>query len=132
MPDMTYIQATGQFFIGVIELPTNGVTDGYSGYYNKRTGEDHRNIPENQCIPFRGPLPRGLYRMSDANGHKTKYSIWLHPIDTRVMCNRNSFMIHGGNKYGTASEGCIILMLENRKKVFAAMKNDGTTILEVK
>jgi len=129
MADMTYYIDSGEFYIGAYLLEK-----GFAGYYNHITGVDFRNNSAFQCIKNRGALPAGRYYMSDGKGRKTKNSIRLTPVNIGVMCNREGFLIHGDNKEnpGTGSEGCIILKPQNREKILAAIRPDGTSILEVK
>jgi hypothetical protein len=108
---LIYKQSTGQF------LTESGdfVTSGYSGF-----GEG-RNNPSMQCVPNVGPLPVGLYDVSEP--HPTTahgpFVMTLTPHDFSKMCNRGGFLIHGDSSEhpGQASHGCIVSSFDARRKV---------------
>lgn len=58
----------------------------------------------------RGPIPSGRWRIGPAYLHPSKGPIvmTLSPVG-HVAYYRDHFLIHGDNKLGNASEGCIIL-----------------------
>ena len=92
------------------------------GYAGKGAG---KNNPDMQDVKKTGPIPRGLWRMTGVKNSPNTgpFTIVLVPeagTDTR---GRSEFRVHGDNKTGTASEGCIILprpirnrLWENRSK----------------
>lgn len=60
-----------------------------------------------------GPIPRGGYELTgpenvEKAGPHGPFVIRLVPHLTNEMCGRAGFLIHGDNKDGTASNGCII------------------------
>ncbi|MFH8136145.1 tlde1 domain-containing protein [Pantoea osteomyelitidis] len=68
----------------------------------------------------KGPLPRGKYLISDPiTKHPTAgaYVLRLTPHPDNRMCGRSGFLIHGDNKDGTASKGCIVLLRKFRKEI---------------
>jgi hypothetical protein len=97
----TYSQGTGKLFdpAGV------HVATGYSG---KGKG---KNNCEMQHVKNVGPIPRGLYTIGQAyNSQKVgPFALPLTPDPSNEMFGRSAFLVHGDNKTGTASEGCIIL-----------------------
>jgi len=78
----------------------------------------------NECVKYKGPLPRGTYIIgSPSTNPKTgKYSLPLTPSLSNNMCGRHAFLIHGDSikKPGTASEGCIVLPISIRMKIWAS------------
>lgn len=85
---------------------------GRPGYYDDSTKE---------CVAGKGPIPRGVYTIGKPFTHpKTKaWTMRLTPGINNNMCGRDSFMIHGDSQShpGEASDGCIIVILANRKKI---------------
>ncbi len=77
---------------------------GYSG-----AGE-HKNRHDSQHIPNEGPIPCGLWTIEgppyDTPEHGP-YVMRLIPGPTAETFKRAGFLIHGTNKDGTASKGCI-------------------------
>ena len=73
-----------------------------------------------ECVKFKGPLPRGKYhirRMQATHPKAGKHVIRLTPHPGNSMCDRDGFLIHGDNGKGTASNGCIVTRLYDRKKI---------------
>jgi len=92
------------------------------GYAGKGAG---KNNPDMQDVKKTGPIPRGLWRMTGVkNSPKTgPFTIVLVPEAGTDARGRSEFRVHGDNRTGTASEGCIILprpirdrLWENRAK----------------
>ena len=83
------------------------VATGYSG-----NGE-HKNVPADQNIIDKGPLPRGLYLLGTAitDPHLGPIVISLTPDSFNDMFGRSAFYIHGDSILhpGQASCGCIVL-----------------------
>ena len=85
-----------------------------------------------------GPLPEGTYTIGKPYYHKGKggkgglgpHTMNLTPDENNEMYGRNLFRIHGDNDFqnNSASEGCIILGPEYRKKI----SSSGDNVLEVK
>jgi hypothetical protein len=89
-------------------LDPNGtkIAQGYSG-----TGE-HKNVPQDQNLVDKGPLPCGTYTiepMQKETPHGPD-AIPLTPDPSNQMFGRAGFWMHGDNIHspGTASEGCVI------------------------
>jgi hypothetical protein len=108
----TYSQRTGM-------LKHNGssITQGYSGF---GAGKDK---PEMEKVRNIGPIPKGKYTMIELiphHPHTGSYSIRLLPDSNNKMYGRSGFLIHGDSikNPGTASNGCIILKLVYRKKIW--------------
>jgi len=109
----TYSQSTGQ-------LSQDGVpvACGYSGC------GDAKNNPACQDKKCEGPIPQGLWRISELfdsvkNG---PYCIRLVPDDQTSTFGRDGFLIHGDSVRhpGEASEGCIILPRRFREQVWTS------------
>lgn len=116
-----YEQNTGKIFIGEKLIGT-----GYSGA--GKTLAEGRNNPDRQGEKSVGPIPVGQYKIGAAFTHKTKGAVCMRltPIGHKAL-GRSGFLIHGDNKDGNASEGCIIQSLRTRN----AIANCGEKILEV-
>ena len=97
----TYSQGTG-----VLTDP-NGqkVATGYSG---KGIGKNNCSM---QHIPSVGPIPQGLWiiGMPRNSVNVGPFAMDLTPVPLTETFGRSALMIHGDNRTGTASEGCIIL-----------------------
>jgi len=119
---MIYEQATGKFYINGERVET-----GYAG------APGHINNAASECIPFKGPLPRGFYRMTHEKKNVTVDDIRLTPLSPTQMCGRDGMLIHGGKRDGslTASEGCIILSHPTRLKIIREI-GQGNDKLEVR
>jgi hypothetical protein len=105
----TYSQGTGKLF----DPQGNHVATGYSG---KGPG---KNNCEMQHVRNVGPIPQGIYTIGQAyNSAKVgPFALPLTPDPKNNMFGRSAFLIHGDNKTGTASEGCIILGRMIRDKI---------------
>jgi hypothetical protein len=79
-----------------------------------------RNEPSAQAIKSNGPIPRGLYAMTDVKDslNTGPFTITLRPDDRNVMHGRAAFRIHGNDHENDASEGCIILARDVREKIW--------------
>ncbi|WP_084026161.1 tlde1 domain-containing protein [Mesorhizobium sp. C399B] len=92
------------------------------------------NNPVTQCLEDFGPIPRGQYTISDPIASPTQFSLPLIPAIANDMCNppRSNFLIHGDRKLprppDTASQGCIILALDVRKKIWESGDRDLTVV----
>lgn len=66
-----------------------------------------------------GPLPRGLYSISDPYDTDTHgpFVLRLTPDLGNEMFGRAGFLMHGDNSTHTASEGCIIQARAVREQV---------------
>jgi hypothetical protein len=98
----TYRQSTG-------EIIHNGelIGIGYSG------NGQWKNDPASQDIVDHGPLPRGLYTMTDLVKDHPKlgpYVIVLTPDPSNDMFGRSEFRWHGDSLLspGNGSDGCIV------------------------
>jgi len=105
-----YQQSTGKLW----DSNGNLLDVGYSG-----NGEGLNN-PKKQAVRNVGPIPRGLwdigeYGNSDRLG---PYTIPLYPHKHEAL-QRTLFRIHGDNSSmnNSASDGCIVLIRETRKKI---------------
>lgn len=108
----TYHQNSRKLFHDNIEI-----AEGYSGKGEEKNNHDKQNVA------FRGPIPVGKYTLQGApfKHHKTgAYTIRLRPDISNEMFGRSNFMLHGdsGKHPGEASEGCIVLPLNIRKKIW--------------
>lgn len=114
-----YSQSRGQ-------LTWNGqvISVGYSG---RGPG---RNNPQMEHLRNTGPIPRGQYGIGPARTHATKgpVTMALTPVGHTAR-GRTAFLIHGDsrNHPGDASEGCIILSLDVRRRISVS----GDTTLQV-
>lgn len=89
------------------------VEKGYSGRMT------NKNNPDRQQVKGLGPLPRGQYRIDGHTRSKGPWTIVLVQISGETF-GRNNFRIHGervGKVPGWASEGCIIMSSNTRKKI---------------
>lgn len=104
----TYRQSTGEF---------SSLAIGYSG-----NGEG-RNNPVMESVPNEGPIPRGVYEISNLTLDHPKlghYVLELVPFSDNDMFGRSGFFIHGDSREhpGLASDGCIVLPLFARETVW--------------
>jgi hypothetical protein len=97
----TYSQGTGKLF----DPEGKHVATGYSG---KGRGKNNCDM---QHVRNVGPIPQGIYTIGKPyNSAKVgPFALPLTPDPSNEMHGRSAFLIHGDNKTGTASEGCIIL-----------------------
>lgn len=93
-----------------------------SGYAGHGPGV---NNPGMQNVPGIGPLPQGDYTIAAMRNNRTgsgrvlRNSMRLEPDAGNEMYNRDGFLIHGDNNRHdrSASEGCIILGSDARKRI---------------
>ena len=92
------------------------VARGYSG----RKGP-HRNNPASEGERAKGPIPRGRYSIgAPRTSAKTgPFVMDLTPIGHDAL-GRSAFQIHGDNRAGDASSGCIILPRAVRETIAAS------------
>ena len=114
-----YEQATGK----LKDASGAVVAIGYSGRY-----PDGKNNPQAQDLEDVGPIPRGHYRIGapvDTVTHGA-YVLPLGPAVGNQMFGRVGFLIHGDSVFapGTASEGCVILSRDIRKRLWASGDHD--------
>ena len=97
----TYSQGTG----ALLDPSGKKVATGYSG---KGHGKNNCDM---QHIPSVGPIPRGMWFIGKPRDSKAvgPFAMDLKPVEGTETYGRWAFMIHGDNRDGTASEGCIIL-----------------------
>jgi hypothetical protein len=98
---------------------------GYSGF------ADGKNNPSKQDVSNIGPLPRGIYKMTelfDSPVHGPA-CIRLQPLPETELFGRSGFLIHGDSKVhpGMASHGCIIQLHDVRLQMW----NSGDRLVEV-
>ena len=114
-----YSQTTGQ-----VTWNEQVIGMGYSGRGNGR------NNPQLEHLRNTGPIPRGQYSIGPARTHPGKgpVTMSLTPIGHSAR-GRTAFLVHGDsrNRPGDASEGCIILPPDIRRRISAS----GDTNLEV-
>jgi hypothetical protein len=113
-----YVQLTGCMFRPDGTL----IGKGYSGAY------ECKNVPEAQPIPNRGPIPVGVYHISEPVDSRVHGPLALPLIadPSNNMFGRSHFLIHGDSKVdpGNASEGCIILSKDVREAIVASGDTD--------
>lgn len=107
----SYSQSTGQ-----LSRDGNIVATGYSGRAegrNNSTMQDRHNV---------GPIPRGVYSISDPFDTETHgpFVLRLTPDVGNEMFGRSGFLMHGDNAAHDASEGCIIMPRDVREAVAAS------------
>jgi len=116
--ELVYAQKTG-----VLTLDGKEIGKGYAGRgegLNNPAKEGTRNV---------GPVPAGAWVLSKPRTYKTMPNCFdLTPSGHKAL-GRTEFLIHGDNKAKnqTASEGCIILAADIRKKI----ADSGVTKLRV-
>lgn len=96
-----------------------------SGYSGKKGV--WRNNPSRCAEVAKGPLPPGRYKIgSPRTSAKTgPYVMPLTPVGHTAM-GRAAFQIHGDDKEGDASTGCIILNRPLRTKIWESGDHDLT------
>lgn len=96
----TYRQSTGEIFRDGAR-----VGSGYSGF------GPHKNRAESERIVNLGPIPRGRYQIGERFNSESHGPICmrLSPLQGTETFGRTNFLIHGDNRNGTASHGCVIL-----------------------
>jgi len=95
--------------------PNGEEFEGYSG------AGVHKNEPRSEAILFEGPIPRGSWRIDLSpydSANVGRYALKLSPVGHSAH-RRTDFRIHGDSiaDPGTASRGCIILNIEQRKAI---------------
>lgn len=103
---------------------------GYSG------APGFKNDPNQQGVKDKGPIPRGRYtiqepRVSTRHG---RYALPLVPDPLNNMFGRDLFWIHGERMEGPsgcASEGCIILPLFARERLWESGDHDLQVVAEL-
>ncbi len=103
-----YSQSTGQLYQDDVLVAT-----GYSG---KGVG---RNCCTMQSVHNVGPIPRGLYSISDPfdTTEHGPFVLRLTPDPGNEMFGRAGFLIHGDNATHDASEGCVIQTRTVRQRI---------------
>ena len=116
--EFVYHQSTGK-----LTLDGKEIGQGYAGK------GDGKNNPDKEAVKRVGPIPRGLWTIGKPREYKKMANCFdLNPVDHDAL-GRSQFLIHGDSRTapGTASEGCIILSPEVRKKI----ADSGVTRLRV-
>lgn len=95
------------YAIGTGVLAQGGETRG-RGYAGR--GQGRNNIAMIR-VAMMGPIPPGRYRIGKAYDHPLlgPVTMNLEPLPGTQMFGRSLFRIHGDNKAGDASQGCIVL-----------------------
>lgn len=122
-PEYTYDVATGQLRWPSGEL----IAIGYSGFAHAK------NNPEHEQARGLGPIPRGDYMIGPPRYSRTvgPVAMYLWPVGHNAH-GRSALMIHGDNKTGTASRGCVILGRPTREAIAKVVaNNEDATILRV-
>jgi len=106
--ELVYHQSTGK-----LTLDDREIGKGYSGK------GDGKNNPDKEDVKKVGPIPQGLYTIGKARDYKKMPDCFDLTPDGHDAHGRSEFLIHGDSKTdpGNASEGCIILGPEVRKKI---------------
>lgn len=90
------------------------------------------NDPSAEHLRSKGPLPRGFYRIVEADHPRfASPALKLYPLPETEMYGRSGFWIHGDNHLGnrSASSGCIICNWHDRG--FIKRRLPGGNILRV-
>lgn len=107
-----YQQSTGQLHNDEMVLTAIG----YSGH------EEGLNNPALQSVPNVGPTPQGIYDVGEPKDTEKHgpYVLRLTPKEGTDTFGRSGFLAHGDSiiKPGTASEGCIVLPLLARQRIW--------------
>lgn len=122
MKGFRYEQATGTVWV------VNGghATPLAQGYAGRGAGRDN---PEMQQVRNTGPLPQGRYSMRlMEHRHFVAPAIRLTQTEGETY-GRSGFWIHGDNRQGDASQGCIVLDRLSRQCLAALMQCGFTTLL---
>jgi hypothetical protein len=115
----TYSQGTGK----LTDKDGKHIATGYSG-----KGQGKNNC-EMQHVKGVGPIPRGLYIIGKPYDSKKvgPFALPLKPNSENEMHGRSAFLVHGDNRDGTASEGCIIVPRRVRHVIY----DSGDRVLNV-
>lgn len=111
----TYHQASGKMLFKSAEV---GI--GYSGH------GAGRNNPAMEAVHDVGPIPRGKWAIEKPaydDPHLGPIVMHLEPVEHDAH-GRTLFRIHGDNKTGDASHGCIILSHGVRQMIAASIDTD--------
>lgn len=116
--ELVYAQKTG-----VLTLDGEVIGKGYAG-----KGEGLNN-PAKEGVRNVGPIPAGAWTLSKPRTYRTMPNCFDLAPNGHKALGRTEFLIHGDNKAmnQTASEGCIILAPDIRKKI----AESGVTKLRV-
>lgn len=108
----TYSQNNGHLFADDGEV----VAIGYSG------NGAAKNNPSMQHVRGHGPTPQGMWKIAGKydSAKVGKYALTLEPMLGTDTFGRSAFRIHGDSSTspGEASDGCIIVPLAVRKRVW--------------
>jgi hypothetical protein len=106
--ELVYHQSSGKMFLDGKEIG--------SGYSGKAEG---KNNPDKEKEKNVGPIPKGLYKIGKPKEWKGMQYVFDLSPDGHNAHGRTQFLIHGDSKKnpGNASEGCIILSAEIRKRI---------------
>lgn len=109
-----YVQSTGNFYDPEGKL----LEKGYSGRHDKDGAGKflYRDNPDAEAESFKGPIPRGMWKIGGYTSTVGPLTITLTPVGHNAH-GRTDFRIHGDNSTRTASEGCIILGRTTRQTV---------------
>lgn len=117
----TYSQSSGNW-----RLEGESLFTGYSG------NKEGKNNPLLENVRDVGPIPRGLYQISEPFDTETHgpFVMRLMPIGATYTFGRSGFLLHGDSitNPGTASEGCIVASRLARERVAASLDNQLTVI----
>jgi hypothetical protein len=111
--------ARWRYAISTGQLYDDGQPFGPRGYAGTGKG---RNNPAMVKEKFVGPLPPGRYSIGGAyrNPALGPLTMDLKPLEGTEMHGRDLFRIHGDNKAGDASKGCIVLPPDIRAAIARA------------
>jgi hypothetical protein len=106
--ELVYSQTTGQLTLDGQEIG--------KGYAGKGDGKNNSAREKEKNV---GPIPAGLWKIGKAREFKGMKDCFDLTPDGHNAHKRSGFLIHGDSKAhpGTASEGCIILGPDVRKKI---------------
>ena len=125
----TYHQKTGAFECTSDDTGQPVVNaNGYSGHGPGLNNPDLQGTKYYPGVPgsYGGPIPVGTYGIGPPTTKIGPVTIPLTPLPGTNTFGRNGFYIHGDNSAGnhSASEGCIVLPPDPRKKIAGC--NGGT------
>ena len=113
------------YAIGTGALARDGEVRG-RGYAGR--GQGRNNIAMIR-VAMMGPIPPGRYRIGKAYDHPLLGPVTMNlaPLAGTQMFGRSLFRIHGDNRSGDASQGCIVLTRRLRE----AIVQSGDDLLDV-